>query len=183
MFISTGASVSGVFWNTIFTPSSVISSKSLLISRFGAIRPVLPLATFLPIAWSTWPKRIARQQHRVLPLRAARHGVAGEHVLLDRGLHEALGRDHHDLAAGDVGLVDHAAHAAEVVDVRVRVDDADHRPLAELLVDELERRARGFLGGQRVEHDPAGIALDEADVGQVEAAHLVDRPGTTSYRP
>ena len=56
MFISTGASVSGAFWNTIFTPSSVISSKSLTISRFGAMSPTLPLATFLPIAWSTCPK-------------------------------------------------------------------------------------------------------------------------------
>ena len=56
VFISTGASVSGVFWNTIFTPSMVISSKSLVIKAFGAIRPTLPLATFLPIDWSTWPK-------------------------------------------------------------------------------------------------------------------------------
>ena len=55
VFISTGASVSGVFWNTIVTPSSVISSKSSLMIRFGAIRPTVPLAMFLPIAWSTWP--------------------------------------------------------------------------------------------------------------------------------
>ena len=50
VFISTGASVSGAFWNTIFTPSSVISSMSLLTSRFGAMSPTLPLATFFPIA-------------------------------------------------------------------------------------------------------------------------------------
>ena len=29
VFISAGASVPGVFWNTIFTPSTVSSSKSL----------------------------------------------------------------------------------------------------------------------------------------------------------
>ena len=52
VFISTGASVSGVFWNTIFTPSIVTSSKSFLIRRFGAISPTLPFATFLPIDWS-----------------------------------------------------------------------------------------------------------------------------------
>ena len=56
VFISPGASVSGVFWKTILTPSMVISSKSLRISTLGGIRPVLPLATFLPIDWSTWPK-------------------------------------------------------------------------------------------------------------------------------
>jgi hypothetical protein len=89
-------------------------------------------------------------------------------------MEEALGGDDLDLAATHVGFIDHAAHAAEVVDVRVRVDDADHRALAELLVDEFKCGAGGFLCRQRVEDDPAGIALDEADVGQIKAAHLVD---------
>ena len=39
-----------------------------------------------------------------------------------------------------VGLVDDAAHAAEVIDVRVRVDHRHDRTLAELLIDERERR-------------------------------------------
>ncbi len=33
---------------------------------------------------------------------------------------------------------------------------------------------RRLRGGQRVEDDPARVALDEADVGEVVAAHLVD---------
>ena len=45
----------GVFWNTIRTPSTVTSSKSSVMTRFGAMSPMLPAATFLPIAWSTWP--------------------------------------------------------------------------------------------------------------------------------
>ena len=118
--------------------------------------------------------RVARQQHGVLPLQAARHRVAGHDVFLDGRAHEVLGCDQHDLAADNVGLVDHATHAAEMVAVGVRVHDADHRALAELLVDESQRRTRGFGGGQRIENDPAGVALDEADVGQVEAAHLVN---------
>jgi hypothetical protein len=56
VFISAGASVPGVFWNTIVTPSIVNSSISLTISRVGAIRPTDPAATFLPMAWSTCPK-------------------------------------------------------------------------------------------------------------------------------
>ncbi len=118
--------------------------------------------------------RVARQQHGVLPLQATRHRIAGHHVFLDGRAHEMLGRDQHDLAAGDVGLIDHAAHAAEVVAMRMRVHDADHRPLAEFLVDEGERRPCSFRGGQRIEDDPAGVALDEADVGEVVAADLVD---------
>jgi hypothetical protein len=58
----------------------------------------------------------------------------------------------------------------------VRVHHTHDRPFAELLVHELERRPRRLLCGQRIEDDPAGIALDEADVGQVVAAHLVDAP-------
>jgi hypothetical protein len=53
VFISAGASVPGVFWNTIFTPSTVRSSMSSLIMTFGGIRPRLPVAVFLPIDWST----------------------------------------------------------------------------------------------------------------------------------
>jgi hypothetical protein len=32
----------------------------------------------------------------------------------------------------------------------------------------------GFFGGERVHHDPAGFALDQRDVGQVEPAQLVN---------
>ena len=166
--------MSGVFWNTIFTPSSVNSSKSLLMIRFGRNQARFAVRHVLADRLVHVAERVARQQYRVLVLRAARHGVAGEHVLGDRRLHEALRRDHLDLAADDVGFVHHAAHAAEVIDVGMRIDDADNRPLAEFFVDELECRAGGFLGRQRVEHDPAGIALDEGDVGEVEAAHLID---------
>ena len=38
-----------------------------------------------------------------------------------------VGRDDRDVAGLDVGLVDHAAHAAEVVDVAVGVDHRRHR--------------------------------------------------------
>ncbi len=45
MFISDGASALGVFWKTIFTPSTVRSSMSFSTMRVGGIRPVLPAAT------------------------------------------------------------------------------------------------------------------------------------------
>jgi hypothetical protein len=63
--------------------------------------------------------RVARQQHGVRVLRAPRHGVAGEDVLGNCLAEKALRRDDLDLAAGDVGFIDHAAHAAEMVDVRM----------------------------------------------------------------
>lgn len=50
MFISAGASVPGVFWNTIRTPSITCSSKSSSIDIVGAMSPIDPAATFLPIA-------------------------------------------------------------------------------------------------------------------------------------
>jgi hypothetical protein len=89
-------------------------------------------------------------------------------------VHEANRRDDLDLAASHVLLVHHAAHAAEVVRVGVGIDHRNHRALAELFIDELQSRGRGLLGGQRVEDDPAGLALDEGDVGEVVSAHLVD---------
>ena len=55
VFISAGASVPGVFWNTIRTPSTVTSWMSSVMTSVGAIRPVVPLELILPIAWSTCP--------------------------------------------------------------------------------------------------------------------------------
>ncbi|MCY1247941.1 hypothetical protein D9M72_613170 [compost metagenome] len=49
VFIPAGASVSGVFWNTIFTPSTEISWNGWLTLTVGAIRPGAPAETFLPI--------------------------------------------------------------------------------------------------------------------------------------
>ena len=59
VFISAGASVFGVFWNTIFTPSTVSSSRSSSITRVGAIRVTLPMETFWARPWPAWPKGLA----------------------------------------------------------------------------------------------------------------------------
>jgi len=41
-----GASVPGVFWKIILTPSMVSSSMSSSMMTFGGIRPVFPAAVF-----------------------------------------------------------------------------------------------------------------------------------------
>ncbi|MNM79910.1 hypothetical protein D3C81_918580 [compost metagenome] len=92
-------------------------------------------------------------------------------------LAEALGRDDAHLAGLDVRLVDHPAHAAEVVGVGVAVEHRDHRALAQVLIGQVERSPGRFRREQRVEDDPAAVALDEGDVGDVVAAHLVDAVG------
>ena len=46
--------------------------------------------------------------------------------------------------------------------------------MADVLLEKLPRCANHFRANQGVEDDPTGLAADEGDVGQVEAAHLVD---------
>ena len=46
-----------------------------------------------------------------------------------------------------------------------------------MLICECERSLRGLAGDQRIEHDPAGVATDESDVGEIEATHLPDVTG------
>ena len=80
-----------------------------------------------------------------------------------------------DLARANVRFVDDTAHAAPMVAVRVRVDHRRHRqPFADVLLEQRERCARRFRRGQRVDHDPALLAAHERNVGEVEAAHLID---------
>ena len=100
--------------------------------------------------------------------------MPGVDVLLHGVLGEALGRDDRDLAGVDVGLRRHAEHAAEMVDVAVGVDDRDDRAVPAVGAIQRQCRRRGLGGDQRVDDDDPGVALDEADVGQVEAADLID---------
>ncbi len=118
--------------------------------------------------------RPGRQQRPVHELRAPAHRVAGQHVLGDCMLHEAIGREHLHLARLHVGLVDHALDAAEVVDVAVAVDHRHDRALGAVGEVEIERGLRGLGRDQRVDQDQAGGALDDGQVRQVHAAHLVD---------
>jgi hypothetical protein len=152
--------VPGASWNSISTPSMVCVSPVALTSRVGTIRAISPTDVFCPSPQPTCPR--------------GRHGRTGVHVLLHGMLGEALGRDHDHLACVDVGLVGHAEHAAEVVDVAVGVDNGADGPISPVRPVHGQRRRCGLGGDQRVDHDDAGVALDEADVGKVETANLVD---------
>jgi hypothetical protein len=54
--ISEGASVSGVSWKTIFTPSTVNSVGVLSMITLGSIRVIVPIEFVLPRPASTWPR-------------------------------------------------------------------------------------------------------------------------------
>jgi hypothetical protein len=108
---------------------------------------------------------------------APRHRVARDHVLRHRGLQETRGGDHPHPAGPHVILVDHAAHAAEVIDVAVRVDHGGHRPALAVRAVEVERGAGGLGADQRIDDDQAVVALDDRHVRDVLVSHLVDAVG------
>ena len=110
-------------------------------------------------------------------LGAAFHGRSGQHVFADGMFEEPLGRDDLDFASLDVRLVDHPAHAAEMVDVRVGVDHRGHRLARTVLEVQFEARLGGLHGKQRIDHDQPVLPLDDGHVGQVQAAKLVDALG------
>ena len=56
MCISAGASVSGVSWNTISTPSMRCVSIGSLTMRVGGMRVTVPREVALPRPVSTWPR-------------------------------------------------------------------------------------------------------------------------------
>jgi hypothetical protein len=87
-------------------------------------------------------------------------------------LGEALWRQDRHFAGRHVGFLDNAAYAAVMVDVRMTGDDGDQRPPAAMLGDEIVRGLRRFGGNERIEYDPAGLTLDEANIGEIVPAHL-----------
>ena len=119
--------------------------------------------------------RTGGQQEAILVEQPPVHGVAGIDVLGNREVHEVDGSDDRDLPGPHIRFVDDAAHAAPVVAVGVGIDHRrDGKAFADVLLEQLPRRANHFRGHQRVKDDPAGLAPDEGDVGQVEAADLID---------
>ena len=117
--------------------------------------------------------RIARQHRAIHVGRTAAHRIARQYVLAYRGFEEAFRRDDHE-AVPDVLVRDHAAHAAIMVDMAVRVDDGGNGLVAALLTHELQRGGGRFGRDQRVDDDVARIALDEGDVRDVEIADLIN---------
>ena len=103
-FISAGASVSGVSWNTMRTPSTTSSSpvRVMLLGRRDqagrAERDRLAEPAVDVLA------RAGRQQRAELVDRAAGHGVAGDHVLADHLVQESVRGDHPATPGIDVGL-------------------------------------------------------------------------------
>ena len=91
------------------------------------------------------------QRAAELVLRAPSHGVAGDDVLGDRVVHEAIGRDHLDLARLRVFLRDDTLPAAEVIGMAVGVDHRDHRLGRPVLEIEFQRRLRGLVGQHRID--------------------------------
>src|SRR6056297_684070 len=149
-FISAGASVSGVFWNTISTPSTVSVWPVWVMSTVGGISEIVPDELVWPSPLPIWP---AGPRSSAAPyMYPARRGIAGV----------------------DLVLADDALHPAEVVDVGVGVDHRPHRPVAAMLAVQRERGGCGLRADQRIDHDHAGVALDDGHDRQVEATELVD---------
>ena len=64
-----------------------------------------------------------------------------------------------------------------MVNVTVAVDHGHHRALALFLVDEGQGRLGGVWRNERIKDDPAFVALDEGDVGEIETTDLIDVVG------
>jgi hypothetical protein len=148
-FISAGASVAGVSWKTIRTPSRVPSWPVRVMSSGGeqADRAVRGARTE---ADPDGPGRAHRQVHAGVIHAAAEHRDAGVDVLRHHVVEEPGRRDD-----GHVGVrVDHAEDAAEVMDVRVGVDDRSNRAVAAVLPVERPPGRRHLGRHRRVDHDP-----------------------------
>src|SRR5208283_1463956 len=116
-----------------------------------------------------------RQQQSVLVEQPPIHRVAGVNVLGDRVLHEIDGSNDGNLSRPHICFVDDAANPTPMVDMSVGIDyGRDRKALANVLLEQLPRRARRLRGHQGVKDDPAGLAPDEGDVGEVKPADLID---------
>ncbi len=117
---------------------------------------------------------IERQMTAEVEQDAAVHCRSGEYVLAHRFGHEAVRGDDLNAPLGDLLLRHDAPDAAEMIHVRMGVDDRGDRPLAQVSVRELQSGGSHRGRSQRVDDDPAVLSFDEGHHGQVVAAELPD---------
>ena len=113
-----------------------------------------------------------RQPVAVHEDRAAGHGVARVDVLADRVLQEP-GRGEDRNALLGTGRQD-TARAAEVVGVRVRVEERGDGPVTAMLPVQREPGGGRLHAQEGVDDDHPALALDKGHVRQVQAPDLVD---------
>ena len=112
----------------------------------------------------------ARQVTAKLVHRAPPHGRTHQHVFAG-GLFHKTGRGHDGhFALRRILLGQDAQRAAKVVGMRMRHHQASHRLFAQVLLGKRHGRCCGLARGERIDHDPAGLAFDEGDVGNVKTA-------------
>ncbi len=104
------------------------------------------------------------------------HRVAGIDILGNREIHEVIRSDDRNLPGPHIRFVDNTANATPVVAMRMRINHGRNRQALDRHAAETtsRQRARVPWTHQRIEHDPAGLAANKGDVGEIEAAHLVD---------
>ena len=121
--------------------------------------------------------RAVLQQSTECVLGSSGHRVAGDDVLADGELVERSDgsrRENGHLARPHILFRDHALHTAVVVDMGMGVDHPGDRFVADVLADQRHALASTFDPGHAVDHDEPVDALDNGELRDVVATHLVD---------
>ena len=134
--------------------------------RVGGMSEAVPFESARPTPELTSALRLSAAASRQTDrLRAAAHRVAGDDVLAHGVFEKALRRDDLHAARSHVRAIDNTAHAAEMVEVTVRIDHGDHGLVAQRAPRQRKRGARHFHAGERIDDDEPGIADDDGHVG------------------
>ncbi|MNC28488.1 hypothetical protein D3C75_766930 [compost metagenome] len=124
------------------------------------------------LAFGIWLQQVA-----VHVAGAAAHDVTGHNVFCHGGFHKASRSINFGFACLHVGFIDHAAHAAVVVNVAVGVNNGDNGFFTALFEIEVHPDFRGFCRDQRVNDGHAGGSFDNGHIRQVEVTDLINPVG------
>lgn len=116
----------------------------------------------------------ALEDESVLVAGAPDHGIARIEVLAHRFFGEARRSNHLGLSGSDIFRRRHGSHAAEMVDMTVRIDDCGYGLLRSMLEIEVEGRLGRMGRRRRIDDNQARFAFDDRQVGNVKAPDLVE---------
>ena len=85
-------------------------------------------------------------------------------IFSHRFVHEVFWRNNNASTRGDVFFRDDAEDSTEMICVRVGVNHGSDRAMSKLGGDEFVAVFCGLRRGERVNHNPSGVSLDECDV-------------------
>ena len=104
----------------------------------------------------------------------ANHGRASNNILTHRLINKTDRRDNWNILILHLLCIKQCQYPAEVINMTVRKYHPGNINRTEMLLSKIHGNATGFEGGERVYNNPSIITFNQAHIGEIKTAQLIE---------